>query len=262
MNTTRPPSLFGADGPAPTLAPAGVLPGHESSLLDLLYDGFVMLFLLKKKQQPNEIEHFLGSIRSYLAEFERNAKRLDVSADDVYASKYAFCAVVDEFVLASPEFTVQPEWERRPLQLALFGDQLAGENFFHMLETQRAHGAPRVQTLEVFYMCLLLGFQGKYILEGPEKLAYLTARLGDEIANIKGKHTPFAPHWPLPDQIAHSLKREAPQWVVAAVFSLIALLGFIGMSAHLGGTTQTTLARFQDIVKLGPRQANLTISLP
>lgn len=263
MNATpRPPSLFGADGPAAALPPTGMVQGQESSLLDLLYDGFVMLFLLKKKQQPQQTEHFLSSIRSYLAEFERNAKRLDVSADDVYASKYAFCAVVDEFVLASPEFTIQSEWERRPLQLALFGDQLAGENFFHMLEAQRAQGAPRVQTLEVFYMCLLLGFQGKYILEGPEKLSYLTSRLGDEIANIKGKRAPFAPHWPLPDLIAHSLKREAPQWVVAAVFSLIALLGFVGMSAHLGSTTQSTLQRFQEIVKVGPRQANLTISLP
>lgn len=263
MNSiARPPSLFGADGPAPVFAPAGALQGQELSMLDLLYDGFVMLFLLKNKQQPNQTEHFLGSIRSHLADFERGAKRLNLPAEDIHAAKYAFCAVVDEFVLASPEFTIQPEWERRPLQLVLFGDQLAGENFFHMLEAQRAQGAPRVQTLEVFYMCLLLGFQGKYILEGPEKLAYLTARLGDEIANIKGKRTPFAPHWPLPDQIVHSLKREAPQWVVAAVFSLIALLGFVGMSTHLGGTTQTTLAPFQEIVNLGPKQANLTISLP
>ncbi|WP_213957038.1 type IVB secretion system protein IcmH/DotU [Variovorax sp. dw_954] len=263
MNATaRPPSLFGGDAPPAGFTPAGTLPAQDSSLLDILYDGFVMLFLIKKKQQPAQAEQFLGGIRSYLAEFERNARKLGAGAEEVHACKYAFCAVVDEFVLASPEFAIQPEWERRPLQLALFGDQIAGENFFHMLEAQRAEGAARVQTLEVFYMCLLLGFQGKYILEGPEKLAYLTARLGDEIANIKGKRTPFAPHWPLPDQIAHTLKREAPQWVVASVFSLIALVGFIGLSLHLSGTTQSTLERYQDIVRLGPRQANLTISLP
>lgn len=260
MNMARAPSLFGAEAPPP--AAPGALPAADASLLDLLYDGFVMLFLIRKKQEPAQAEHFLGSIRNYLAEFERNAKRLDIGAEEVYAAKYAFCAVVDEFVLASPEFAIHAEWERRPLQLSLFGDQVAGENFFHMLETQRAHGAARVQVLEVFYMCLLLGFQGKYALEGPEKLNYLTARLGDEIANIKGKRVPFAPHWPLPDQIAHSLKREAPQWVVGAVFALVALLGFIGLSSYLGKGTQTLLSGYQDIVKLGPRQANLTISLP
>ena len=101
MNSSaRPPSLFGVDGPSPALASASALQGQELSMLDLLYDGFVMLFLLKKKQQPNQTEQFLASIRSYLADFERGAKRLELSAEDIHAAKYAFCAVVDEFVLA------------------------------------------------------------------------------------------------------------------------------------------------------------------
>jgi type VI secretion system protein ImpK len=254
------PSLFSANAPEQPAA-LGAIPSG-SSLLDLLYDGFVMLFLLKQQQQPREAEQFFNSFRNFLGDFERNAKRLDASAEDIYACKYALSATVDEFILASPEFSVRAAWERRPLQLALFGEQLAGENFFAMLETLRAQGAPRVQALEVFYMCLLIGFQGKYRLEGPEKLAYLTARVGDEIANIKGKRAPFAPHWMLPDKIAHALKREAPQWVVASVFSLIALLAFLGLSAYLSGRTQSMLDGFHDLVRLGPRQANLTISLP
>jgi type VI secretion system protein ImpK len=262
MSTMRPPSLLGADAPPLALAASGILPNEDANLLDLLYDGFVMLFLLRKKQQPASTEQFLGSIRNYLAEFERNAKKLDASAEEIYDAKYAFCAAVDESVLATPEFAIRAEWERRPLQLTMFGDHLAGEIFFDKLEALRAQGAARVQVLEVFYMCLLLGFQGKYLLEGQEKLGYLTARLGDEIANIKGKRAPFAPHWPLPDKISHTLRREAPQWVVAAVFSLIALLGFIGLSAHLNQGTQSMLADYHDIVRLGPRQANLTISLP
>ncbi|MDR2853132.1 MAG: type IVB secretion system protein IcmH/DotU [Burkholderiaceae bacterium] len=240
----------------------GALPNEDASLLDLLYDGFVMLFLLRKKQQPANTEPFLGSIRNYLAEFERNAKKLGASAEDIYDAKYAFCAAIDESVLATPEFTIHSEWERRPLQLTMFGDHLAGEIFFDKLERLRAQGAARVQALEVYYMCLLLGFQGKYILDGQEKLSYLIARLGDEIANIKGKRAPLAPHWPLPDQISHTLRREAPQWVVAAIFSLIALLGFIGLSTYLGQSTQSMLAGYNDIVRLGPKQANLTISLP
>ena len=52
----------------------------------------------------------------------------------------------------------------------LFGDQLAGENFFNRLESLRARGSAHLQALEVFHMCLLLGFQGRYIIEGSEKL--------------------------------------------------------------------------------------------
>lgn len=263
MSTSAPPSLL-AGQPASLIPPTAgdARQGANASLLDLLYDGLVMLFLLKNKNTPSQASTFFQEVQRYLNEFEHSARKHGTSAEEIYAAKYAFCASVDEFILTNPEAPIHAEWERRPLQLALFGEQLAGENFFKLLEEQRALGAPRLQAMEVFHMCLLLGFQGKYMLEGPEKLAYLTGRLGDEIASIKGQRAAFAPHWSLPDLISHALKREAPQWVVAAVFSLIGLAAFAGLSTHLSTTSRDTLAAYQDIIQLGPRQANLTISLP
>jgi type VI secretion system protein ImpK len=82
----------------------------------------------------------------------------------VYAAKFAYCAAVDEMVLSS-QFKIRADWERRPLQLVLFGEQLAGE-VLPVSGGCRAQGAARLQSLEVFHMCLLLGFQGKYLLEG------------------------------------------------------------------------------------------------
>lgn len=264
MNTTAPPSLLAGHLAAQMAPMAGeARQGVNASLLDLLYDGLVMLFLLKNNNTPAQAEAFFQEVRRYLDEFERGArKNAGTSAEEIYAAKYAFCATVDEFILSNPQTSIHAEWERRPLQLTLFGEQLAGENFFKLLEEQRAQGAPRLQAMEVFYMCLLLGFKGKYLLEGPEKLAYLTGRLGDEIAAIKGQRATFAPRWQLPDLISHTLKREAPQWVVAAVFALIGLATFAGLSQHLGTTSRDTLAAYQDVIQLGPRQANLTISLP
>nr|WP_232033861.1 type IVB secretion system protein IcmH/DotU [Achromobacter insolitus] len=231
------------------------------SLLDLLYDGFLMLFLLKSGQEPVDAASFSARVQQFLADFERSAKKMDIPAEDVYATKYAFCAAVDETVLNSG-FSIRDAWMLQPLQLTLFGEQLAGENFFARLEDLRAQGAPRLQSLEVFYMCLLLGFQGKYMIEGQEKLGYLTARLGDEITLLRGKRAGFAPHWPLPDKIAHTLKRDVPLWSIGALFALLALLAYLGMSHFLNRDMQTAMAPYHDIVKIGPRAAHLTISLP
>ncbi|WP_114811222.1 type IVB secretion system protein IcmH/DotU [Paraburkholderia kururiensis] len=259
------PSLFGNGTPTATPAPASS-PASEPtyqvrSLLDLLYDGFFMLFLLKNGREPGDADEFRARIQQFLGDFERGAKKLDVAAEDVYAAKFAFCAAIDESVLAS-QFRIRAEWERRPLQLVLFGEQLAGEKFFQYLEECRAQGAARLQSLEVFHMCLLLGFQGKYLLEGPEKLAYLTARLGDEIAHMKGKRAPFAPHWPLPDQVAHRLKREVPLWVIGAVFALVGLVAYLGLNTYLRDNTLRALSPYAQVIKVGPESANLTISLP
>ncbi len=255
MQTTAPPSLIAAGN---GLASA---PGTAHTLLDLMYDGFYALFMLKNGSGPRDNTDFIGKMTEFLDEFGRGAKKQGASTDDIDAAKYAFCAAVDEIVLRS-SFAIRDAWERRPLQLVLFGDQLAGENFFIRLESLRAKGSAHLQALEVFHMCLLLGFQGRYIIEGSEKLNYLTARLGDEIAQMKGKSAGFAPHAERPDQIINRLRNDVPLWVLCSVFALIGALGYMGLRTMLGKSTETSMNAYNDIVKLAPRSANLTITLP
>lgn len=256
------PSLFGGQNPPPAAAgPMPAPPEHANTMVDLLYDGFYMLFLLNNGRLPNEAQDFAESVQGYLDEVDRAAKKLGVSTDDIHSAKYAFCAAVDETVLRSGA-PIRNDWERRPLQLTMFGDQLAGEHFFSRLEQLRAEGKHRLQALEVYYMCLLLGFQGKYALEGTEQLGYLSARLGDEIASMKGRRAKFSPHWEAPDSVAHTLKREVPIWVVASVCALIAVLALIGLNTSLSHSTQVALNDYHNVVQLPASAAHLTITLP
>lgn len=254
------PTLFdGARAPSPRHE-AGTS-GEAACLLDLMYDGFYLLFLLKAKHAPLDADTFRERIKQFLTAFERGATRMQADAEDVYACKYAFCATVDEVVLMSG-FKVRDAWQRLPLQLQFFGEQLAGEQFFERLEALRREGARRVQALEVFHMCLLLGFQGKYLLEGTEKLNYLTARLGDEIARMKGQGAAFAPHWAAPDKVQNQLKNEVPLWVVGSVFGLMALAGFLGLRWQLTEQTKQQLGLRHHIVQMAPQVAHITITLP
>jgi type VI secretion system protein ImpK len=254
MTTAIAPSLLATDAAAPAAA-------APQTLLDLMYDGFYALFMLKNGNGPQDDAAFARKMTQFLDDFGRNARRQNASPDDVDAAKYAFCAAVDEIILRST-FTIRDAWERRPLQLQLFGDQLAGENFFERLEQLRARGAQHLQALEVFHMCLLLGFQGRYILEGTEKLNYLTARLGDEIAHMKGRRGGFAPHAERPDHIRHKLRSDLPLWVLYSVFGLICVLGYAGLRTSLGRASEARMNAYGDVVKMAPRAANLTITLP
>lgn len=244
----------GAGGDEPADAPR--------SLLDLMSDGFYMLLLIKRGQMPSAEQPFADAVRQFLASMERNAMRLGVPSEDVYAAKYAYCAAVDEAILATPGCSFRDSWERNPLQLSLFGDHLAGENFFTRLEQLRAQGATRLQSLEVCYFCLLIGFEGKYRIEGTEKLGYLTARLGDEIVYLKGHRASFAPHWAPPDRISHALRRQVPLWAPAAVLAVVGLGGYALMQGMLNQETTRKLAEYHDLVQLPARTASLTITLP
>jgi len=233
----------------------------KGSLVDMLHDGFYLLLLLKNRYVPGDATQFAAQVRRLLDSFERAARQKNVSVDDIYAAKYAFCAAVDETIL-SIDSPIRDEWERSPLQLILFGDQLAGEHFYSELETVRHRGAASVETLEVFYMCLLTGFQGKYMLESKEKLNYLIATLDKEIAHLKGKRAQFAPHWKSPDNIKHLMRAEIPLWIVGAAFTLFGVAIYATLNWTLAQHTNMTLGEYFDIVKLAPKVANITISLP
>jgi type VI secretion system protein ImpK len=244
-----PPGSRNAAGSTPT------------SLVDVMYEGFYALFLLKNGCGPQDKTAFAEHMTRFLGDVDRNAKALGVPADDVTAAKYAFCAAVDEIILRS-DYDIREAWETRPLQLRLFGDQLAGEHFFQRLEDLRAKGGVHLQALEVFHVCLLLGFEGRFALDGRDKLNYLTARLGDEIARMRGKSRGFAPRAERPDQIVHKLGSDLSLWALSMVFAVTALGGYLGFRTALSHETGQALAGYNDLVKLPPRSANVTITLP
>jgi type VI secretion system protein ImpK len=258
---TVPPSLFGAAGAARAEAIPGAAPREAGSLLDLLYEGFYVVFLLRAGRGPTDGEGFRQQVRGFLSDFERGARKLGADADDVLLGKFAFCALVDEVMLQS-RFDARGAWEVRPLQLELFGEQLAGERFFEHLDRLRQGGAARVQVLEVLHLCLLLGFHGRYLIDGSEKLGWLTARLGEEIAHLRGRRAGFAPHAEPPDHVVHQLRNEVPVWAIGAVFALVGLLGFVGLRVLLQHGTDDELAAFERVIAHTPRQAHLTIRWP
>jgi type VI secretion system protein ImpK len=268
--------------------------GHLPALVDLLHEGFYVLFILQQGARPFKLASepawqaasgtatgptqtdtatmpadtgladeamFKDKVHAFLAEFDREARKLRASGDDIDAAKYAYCAAMDEFIHGST-LAMREQWQNRPLQLVVFGDHLAGEHFFDRLETLRSKGGARLQALQVFHMCLLLGFKGKFAHEPSDKLSYLTARLGEEIAHIKGKSRGFAPQAERPDEIVNKLRSEVPLWALSMVFAVLALGAYVGLKASLERTAQNGMAPYNDLVKLAPKPANLTITLP
>ena len=195
--------------------------GFSLTLKDLLEDGIYLLFLLRNGNAPNSSSEFNKRIDQFLGQFEKNARNLGKAPQAISDAKYAFCALMDEIILSS-DFTVREEWERAPLQLRMFGEHLAGDRFFDKLDILRADPVANIEALEVFHTCLLLGFQGKYLLEGTEKLNYLVSRITQEITHARGGKAEFAPNWKLPQRFQQYVRHELPLWLF---FSLLAVIG-------------------------------------
>ena len=79
-------------------------------------------------------------------------------------ARYALTAFMDEQILKS-NWPGRAEWMNQPLQLQLYREFTAGENFFKRMTALMQRGTPSV-ALEVYYMCLTLGFRGAYGISG------------------------------------------------------------------------------------------------
>jgi type VI secretion system protein ImpK len=227
------------------------------TLKDLLEDGIYLLFLLRSENGPVSIAEFNRRIDQYLATFERVCRTFSKSQDAIIETKYAFCALLDETILSS-QLSIRDEWQQSPLQLRLFGEHLAGEIFFSKLEKLREEPTTHIELLEVFHTCLLLGFQGKYLLEGSEKLNYLVARLGQEIAAVRGPDKGFAPHWKIPLKFNEYVRHELPLWLY---YALLAIVG-VGVFIFLQWMLVTQLNRLPAAFDVAPASGSGLESTP
>ena len=103
-------------------------------------------------------------------------------------------ALLDSVVLHSND-PVRTEWERKTLQEELFGQTDAGIVFFEKLERFRTQqdSARLADILEVYLLCLLLGFEGRY--SGPlrAELDSITEVIARRIDDIRGRSQQISP---------------------------------------------------------------------
>lgn len=164
--------------------------------------------------------------------FESRAIRAGYTESEVLAAKYALTAVLDESILLS-ELPAKEEWLGRPLQMVFFDDFSAGEEFYVKLDAVRTGKSPRSgDVLEVFHLCLALGFKGKYgDARGAERRRVLMDAIAAEIAQARGvsAEAPLSPQG-LPPEASVGAARQlrflgaGPLWVVPLTVIVVVLI--------------------------------------
>jgi type VI secretion system protein ImpK len=140
---------------------------YENSLTTIL-----RLASMAQQSVPNS-QGFRTSIRAALKGAMEQAKAVGYSSEINQLAFFAVVALLDESVLKlqSPAFA---DWAQRPLQEEMFGHNRAGEVFFEHLRTllSRQDSQETADCLEVYCLCMLLGFRGQYALSSGGNTGY------------------------------------------------------------------------------------------
>lgn len=178
----------------------------------------------------NLAEDYQIQLKTAIAELERNAVTKQIAPVTLQHTKYAMAAFIDEAVLNS-QWKPKSAWMTNSLQLQHFGEHTAGEGFFKRLTELRQSGPQYLNVLEVYYMCLQLGFAGMYRLQGPEKLAFLQVDLRSQIETARGPVNPCLAPNGLPKQnLVSKVGRKLPFWIIASSTALLLFCIYLGYS--------------------------------
>ena len=105
-------SANNSTGSAPSLLDSGEVASKVSangldrrissqSLVDIMYDGFYLVFLLRNHYFSTEPRKFRQKIYEFLDKFEMNARKKGFLSEDIHEAKYAYCALIDETIMTS-----------------------------------------------------------------------------------------------------------------------------------------------------------------
>ncbi len=188
--------------------------------------------LRANRQVAADAESFRTHVKQLLSGAERDARRIGYSSDDAALALYAVVAFLDESVLNSTQ-PMFASWPSRPLQEEIFGGHMGGEIFFQHLRQLlgRQESEDLADLLEVFQLCLLLGFQGRYSAGDRGELRSLSTGTEDKIRRIRGNFGELSPGWTPPS--GEAVPRTRDPWLpwlgVAAAIALLAAGALFGL---------------------------------
>lgn len=169
-----------------------------------------------------------------LRRFEQILRAQNLPMEQLRPAHYALCASLDDVVQATP-WGSRGAWADASLVSTFHQEVRSGERFFDLLAQLRQNPGKFLPIVELMYLCMSLGMQGRYRLSprGPAELDRVREETYVLIMRNRGPgERALSPHW---QGVAAPYRRHRfslPVWVAA--LAGIGLIGLVYAWASLG----------------------------
>lgn len=230
-------TLFGATSVQPAPQPSN----RRRDNLALVFQNLltVIVRLRANRQTVSDARAFRAQMQDALRGAEKEAIKKLYPPEDARLATFAIVAFLDETVLTSnnPAFS---EWSGRPLQDEMFGHHRAGEVFFEHVERllSRADSHGTADLLEIYSLCVLLGYRGKYGLTDQDSVRPVLDAMAEKIRRIRGAIPGLSPAWAIPEGAIQTARGDV--WIRRLTIGALAAVGiglllFLLFTLLLGG---------------------------
>lgn len=104
---------------------------------------------------------------------------------DIIKLRYCLCVFIDEMLMKN-ELFMNSSWANNTLTVRLFDEILGGDNFYDIALSWLNNPAKNKDFLEFIYVCLVLGYQGKYSNQHnvKERILYLCNNIASALTPL------------------------------------------------------------------------------
>ena len=208
---------------------------------------------LRSRAQMPEIESLRERVANGIRGFERRATDAGAPPPTVKAARYALCATVDDLVLNTP-WGSGSAWAQQSMVVTFYGEAWGGERFFEVLQKLQSNPGRNLEVLELYYLCLVLGFEGQYrvVDRGIAKHSEIRDGLYRLIRRGRGEfERELSPRWRGLQSRHRPLSTFVPLWVVGVVTAVMLLVIFLGFRFLLTSEASQTYAALGRLPPVG-----------
>lgn len=198
----------------------------QETITNLCTDIFLIVIRMREAEDLGDPSALRKLLMHYIELFRKNCTALNITKPLIDDAIYALVALLDETVMSVPG-RCRDFWIVNPVQLELYNDNLAGQGFYTRLDSMLADPEKMKDVLEIYYLCLCVGFEGKYRLGSATERENVIDNLARVLLKINKRAVAgLSPHGRRAisqNFIRRSVTKKIPLWVVCII--LIVLLG-------------------------------------
>ena len=195
---------------------------------------------LERAAPPAQAETLRSRLLDTLIESRDASVGMGVPLTRANQAAWYVAALIDDIALNTP-WGGHSDWPRQPLVVALAGDVDAGTRFFDQVDELTRFANRDPEMLELAYLCIGLGFRGKYRGQGGAgdgALMALRSQIARQLRNVEVQAAPLSPAWQgvaAPDE---RRRFAVPIWTVALVALAVMAAIYFALALQLSARSE------------------------
>lgn len=223
-------------------------PDKKKTIADLSSESLILILQLRATNDYGNASTLKSRIADLFEKFDRDGRSAGIDNEKVRLAKFALVAFLDETIISS-SWNQKEEWLAEPMQIKLFDTFNAGEEFFEQLHQLRQRSSGNADILEVYYLCLALGFKGKYQLQSPENLRRVIDDLNLELhPEMYSAIDAISPNAKPKDALVQTAAGGFPVWVYPAGAIAVFIILYIILSFSISGSASNVTELLEGLI--------------